>query len=185
MHTHFVRVGVLGHVGRFSPVDAVVYPRGARVICRTSRGLEVGEVLSTSQSNGAAQADGELLRGMTVEDELLWDRIERKRDAAFEACRQLLDEHGVTEVLMDVEHLFDGQSIYFYFLGDPPENMDELSLDLAESYEAKVQFRKFTETVTEGCGPDCGTEAAAGNGCGTSGCSTCAVATACGTKRGS
>jgi len=119
---------------------------------------------------------------MTVEDELLWDRIQRNRDAAFEACRELLDEHGVNEVLMDVEHLFDGQSIYFYFLGEPPANIDQLSNILTDTYEAKVQFRKFTETMTEGCGPGCGTEEAAGNGCGTGGCSTCSVANTCGAK---
>jgi cell fate regulator YaaT (PSP1 superfamily) len=183
VHSHFVRVGVLGHVGRFSAVDSAVYPRGARVICRTARGLEVGEVLSTGDGNSPGSGDGDLLRGMTVEDELLWDRIGRNRESAFEACTQLLGEHGVTEVLMDVEHLFDGQSIFFYFLGEPPSHIDELSRSLTDTYEAKVQFRKFAETVTEGCGPGCGTEEATGSGCGTSGCSTCSVATACGTKR--
>lgn len=184
MHSHFVRIGILGHVGRFAAVDAAVYPRGARVICRTSRGLEVGEVLSTGDSNGSAGSDGELLRGMTVEDELLWDRIERNRDTAYDACRRLLDEYGVPEVLMDVEHLFDGQSIYFYFLGEPPANIDELSQFLTDTYEAKVQFRKFTQSVVEGCGPGCGTVEAAGSGCGTSGCATCPVSSACGTKQG-
>lgn len=179
MHSHFVRIGVLGRVGRFSAVDSALYPRGARVVCRTARGLEVGEVLSTGDSQHSSQSDGKLLRGMTVEDELLWDRIERNRDTAFEACRRLLDEHGIKQVLMDVEHLFDGQSVYFYFLGEPPANIDELSQTLTDTYEAKVQFRKFTETVTEGCGPGCGTDEAAGNGCGTSGCSTCAIASAC------
>ena len=43
---HLVRFGLLGHVGRFAAVDAVRYPRRARVIVRSGRGLEVGEVLA-------------------------------------------------------------------------------------------------------------------------------------------
>ena len=38
------------------------------------------------------------------------------------------------------------------------------------TYEADVQFRKFAETLTEGCGPGCGTEEAKGQG----GCDSCA-----------
>ena len=43
---HLVRVGNLGHVGRFASAEALRYPRRARVVVRTRRGLEVGEVLS-------------------------------------------------------------------------------------------------------------------------------------------
>ena len=52
--------------------------------------------------------------------------------------------------------------------------LDALTAELAEVYEAKAQFRKFAETLTAGCGPHCGTEAE-GGGCGSGGCSTCAV----------
>ena len=71
---HLVRIGVMGHVGRFDSVDGVRHPRKARVICRTSRGLEVGEVLSASATNGNA-ADGDLIRKLTVEDDLLLARL--------------------------------------------------------------------------------------------------------------
>lgn len=84
---------------------------------------------------------------------------------------------------MDVEHLLDGKSLYFYFLGEANGELETLTDELAETYEAKVQFRRFTETVIAGCGPDCGTEAASGGGCGESGCSTCSVSSTCGSKK--
>src|SRR5206468_10275633 len=70
--SHLVRVGVMGNVGRFASPDAVHYPRGARVIVRTTRGLETGEVLSNGAdaSPDLLNADGALLRAMTVEDAL-------------------------------------------------------------------------------------------------------------------
>ena len=82
---------------------------------------------------------------------------------------------------MDVEHLLDGGSIYFYFLGEPPAEVELLTAELAVTYEAKVQFRRFAQTLTEGCGPGCGTESAE-NGCGAA-CASCAVHTACGAQK--
>jgi cell fate regulator YaaT (PSP1 superfamily) len=181
---HLVRVGAMGQVGRFAAVDAVRYPRHSRVIVRTRRGLETGSVLS-EPDNGAdarAFADGDLLRGMTIEDELLEARLEKHRHDAYEACATLLAEHKLPAVLMDVEHLFDGQGLFFYFLGSVPPEVESLTGRLADAYEAKVQFRKFTETLIEGCGPGCGTEEAKGQG-GCDSCTSCAVASACGTKR--
>ncbi len=177
---HLVRVGTLGHVGRFTAVDAVCYPRETRVVVRTGRGLELGEILQPpAETPDAAPADGSILRGLTIEDQLLEARLERNRQAAYEACAARLNELGSPAVLMDVEHLFDGRSLVFYFLGEMSPPLEALTDELAELYETQVQFRKFTEAVTEGCGPGCGTDAAAG--CKT--CVTgCAVASACATR---
>jgi hypothetical protein len=49
MGFHLVRYGLLGHVGRFAAVDAMRYPRRTRVVLRSLRGLEVGEVLSSPE----------------------------------------------------------------------------------------------------------------------------------------
>jgi len=180
---HLIRVGALGHVGRFTAVDAVRYPRGARVVLRTSRGLEIGEVLSAAPDDLPRTAsDGSILRGMTIEDDLLATRLEKNRLAALDACSQRIDTLGLSATLIDVEHLFDGRSLFFYFLGEVSPALEAVTSELAEVYDATVEFRKFSDTVTEGCGPGCGTEEAAGPGCTT--CSTgCAIAGACGSKR--
>jgi cell fate regulator YaaT (PSP1 superfamily) len=174
----------MGQIGRFAAVDAVRYPRHSRVIVRTRRGMEVGDVLSPPDEgdDSRAHADGEILRGMTVQDDLLQARLEKHRQEAYQACATLLGENGVSAALVDVEHLFDGQGLFFYFLGDVPPEVESYTERLAETYEAKVQFRKFTETLIEGCGPGCGTEEVKGRG-GCDSCTSCAVAGACGTKR--
>jgi cell fate regulator YaaT (PSP1 superfamily) len=176
---HYVRFGLLGGVGRFAAADSQRYPRGARVVCRTGRGLEIGEVLAPLEAEGGGPAEGTLLRRVTIEDDLLLARLEKNRDEAYRACSQRLVERGIAAVLVDVEHLFDGQSLYFYFLGETTPELDALTAELAELYEAQVQFRKFTDTLTAGCGPGCGTDEAE-NGCQSGACSTCAAA--CGVK---
>jgi len=181
---HLVRIGALGNVGRFVSVDATRYPRRTRVVVRTRRGLEMGEVLARADDVPPATSqegsDGEILRGMTPQDELLAERLERHRRQALESCAALLAERRLDAVLLDVEHLFDGQGLYFYFLGDVSPEVEALTAQLAEAYESKVQFRRFTETLLAGCGPDCGSEAAGGGGC--SDCSGCSVAAACGPR---
>ena len=180
---HLVRVGALGHVGRFTAVDAVRYPRHARVVVRTGRGLELGEILDPPANvDEVERTDGSILRGLTVEDQLLEARLEKNRQAAYTACAARLADLGLPATLMDVEHLFDGQTLLFYFLGEMTPELESLTQELAELYETQVQFRRFTEAVTEGCGPGCGTEAATGGGCKT--CATgCAVASACATRK--
>ena len=191
MGFHLVRYGLLGHVGSFSAAEAVRYPRRSRVVVRSPRGLEVGEVvaeaddaLGIQQTNalGVHQADGTILRRMSVQDDLLEARLQAKRHEAFDACQRLLDEAAVPAALVDVEHLFDGEGLFFYFLGDPPVEAAEITRRLAETYEAAVEFRRFADTLSEGCGPGCGTDEAKGQG-GCASCTSCAVASACGTKK--
>lgn len=174
----FVRVGVLGQVGRFRARDGQRYRRGARVICRTQRGLETGQVLAAAAHAASLETpDGGILRRCTVEDELLLARLERNRRAAYDACTELLAERDLSAVLVDVEHLFDGRSLYFYFLGAVSPEVDAITKQLAAAYDAEVQFRAFSDAVRQGCGPDCGTENAAG--CGSSSCASCAMGPVC------
>lgn len=177
---HLVRVGTLGAVGRFTAVDAVCYPRYSRVVVRTPRGLELGEVLTPSdQVLSDAPADGSILRGVTVEDQLLVARLTKNGNEAFAACSARIAERNLPAVLMEVEPLFDGQTLVFYFLGDMTPELETLTSELAELYESHAQVRRFTEAVTVGCGPDCGTQD--GGEC-KSCASGCAIAGACGVR---
>ncbi|HWC89966.1 MAG TPA: PSP1 domain-containing protein [Pirellulales bacterium] len=178
---HLVRVGALGQVGRFSAADGTQYPRASRVVVRTSRGLEVGEVLAgPGNPDAELESDGTILRGLAVEDELLLTRQAKNREAAYEACQTRIDDLQLPVTLMDVEHLFDGQTLVFYFLGPQPPELESVTAELAELYDSQVQFRSFVAAATAGCGPGCGTDEAAG--CGS--CSTgCAIAGACSTRK--
>jgi hypothetical protein len=115
---------------------------------------------------------------MTAQDQLLEARLQKNRLAAYSACTQRLADRGIPATLVDVEHLFDGRGLYFYFLGDVPAEVDALTAELAALYDTEVQFRRFAETLSAGCGPDCGTEHAGGHGCGSC-ASGCAISSAC------
>ncbi|MGC3968524.1 MAG: amidase family protein [Pirellulales bacterium] len=108
---------------------------------RTQRGLELGEVLAPVASEAGAPLGGEILRGMTAQDELLQTRLLKNREEALSACTRKIEELGLEAALLDVEHLFDGGSLVFYFLGGEPVGWDALTQEFAEAYDAQVQFR--------------------------------------------
>jgi len=172
---YLVRVGLLGAVGRFRNAGSGAFERDSQVICRTSRGLETGEVLcAVDGAVDPKSLDGDLLRLMASEDRAIAQRLDRFRDRAFEACLAKLEQNQVSASLVDVEQTFDGGSIWFYFLGDVGPEVEALTAELAEAYEAKVKFRKFAEVLANGCGPDCGTEKSCGD------CSSCSLKGGCG-----
>ncbi len=167
----------MGVVGTFDAADFRVYTRDQRVICRTRRGLEVGVVICDVDSPAT---EGDVLRVTGSEDELILDRLERFRDRAYKACNDLLIDRGLPGTLVDVEHLFDGESVFFYFLGDVDPRVEALTEELAEAYDRKVKFKQFAQTLAKGCGPDCGTK---DSGCSTGGCGSCALSGGCGSKK--
>lgn len=176
---HLVKTGLMGVLGTFEARSFEVFPRDQQVICRTERGLEQGYVVCDIESDYRSSVDGDLLRRVTPDDELILERLERFRDRAFDACQKLLADHRLSATLVDVEHLFDGQSVFFYFLGDIDERVEAITAQLAETYDRKVKFKKFAKALATGCGPDCGSD---GSGCSSSGCGSCALSGSCGVK---
>ena len=173
---HLVKTGLMGLVGKFQSVDHRSYPRSHRVICRTERGLECGEIICAIEQDNDGENHGQLLRAVNANDEMILERLERHRDRAFLACQKLMAERELPAVLVDVEHLFDGQSLFFYFLGPVDPELESLTSELAETYEAKVRFKKFSDSLVNGCGPTCGTKE---GGCSSGGCGSCKLAGSC------
>jgi cell fate regulator YaaT (PSP1 superfamily) len=177
IHHHFIRVGALGQVGRFRSVAPEALDRTNRVVCRTPRGLEIGQVLSAAPAGFGRSVDGVVIRRMTDADELLHERIERYRRTAYQKCRQRLADRQMVADLIDVECLFDGSTLYFHFLGEVPPAVDAMVAELADAFDTGARLRAFARTLAEGCGPGCGTGEQ--KGCG-SDCTTCVVSHACG-----
>ena len=184
--SHLVRIGLMGVVRNLDSADFNQYPRDTRVICRTDRGLEQGTVICPiddefgDRSQQADQAlEGEILRKITPDDDMILTRLEKHRDKAFQACQKIIIERELPGILVDVEHLFDGESVFFYFLGEVDNRLESITDELAETYERRVRFKKFAETLANGCGPDCGT---GDSKCSTGGCQSCALSGGCGSK---
>lgn len=173
-----VRLGVHAQIGRFLLADTAVPERGQRVVCRTRRGVEVGSVLGPVEIRGE-NADGRILRRMTPEDELLAGQLHALSSQTLSDCQSWLVENRIDAVLMDVEPLLDGKTLYFHFLSDVDERVQTHLDGLVDVYERQVRSSKFAQLLEHGCGPGCGTENAK-NGCGSKGgCAVCKIAASC------
>lgn len=166
--TYLVRVGRMGAIGRFQSVESTTLARGGRVIVRTKRGLEAGEVLAPATSQIEDMCDGPLLRAMTVGDHLLEARLTKDQQQAFASCQDHLNQLGLGASLLDVEYLMDGRTLIFYFLGEVSDVAESIVRELARNYDAEAGIRQFGVTLEHGCGPDCGTDRSQG-------CKTCAA----------
>lgn len=171
MHAFFVRIGSLAEIhSARSPMEL---DRGRRVIVRSPRGIELGEVAGPSQNDSALDSSVRIIRPTTDEDELLIRRLQRHKREAVEACRAALTESGSPAMLLDVDQLFDGGTLIMHFLGPVDAIAEKVTKEIADRYESIVRSRHFSKLLRDGCGPDCGTTN--GGGCGSS-CAGCSVA---------
>jgi hypothetical protein len=156
--------------------------RDAQLVCRTVRGIEMVTVLAKSRVPSLPNETRiKFLRRSRPEDDLLWKQLRSLSALAANDCQRFLDERGLDDVLVDVEPLLDGKTVYFHFLGEPSAEIEGHVQELADVYQKKVATSKFAKLLEAGCGPDCGTNLK--GGCGTSGgCAVCAVAGRCVSK---
>jgi cell fate regulator YaaT (PSP1 superfamily) len=123
------------------------YPRGARAIVRTSRGLEHGEILCEATEQTVAQMDnpgqGQILREMTAEDVNELSHIQSREKEEFEICQRQVVQLTLAMELVDVEHLFGGERIVIYYLADERVDFRELVKVLAAEFQTRIEMRQI------------------------------------------
>jgi cell fate regulator YaaT (PSP1 superfamily) len=141
-----VRYGSMRRLGVFG-TKGDAYSRGTRVVVRTDRGLEVGEVLCEANEQALAQLKdpvrGPLLRAMTPEDENEVLRMRGQERKEFEACREHVARLGLEMNLVDVEHVFGGERIIVYYLAENRVDFRELVKVLAAEFQTRIEMRQI------------------------------------------
>lgn len=146
--------------------------RGCRVVIDCGRGPEIAESLGVTKLKVAAT--GVLVRLAGVEDELVSRQLTEIASKAMFKCSSWLEDADLCEVLLHIEPLLDGQTVYFHFLEKPGESFQDQLGELLSIYESELSSSAFVKKVATGCGPGCGTSDRSGAGCGSS-CSGCAI----------
>jgi cell fate regulator YaaT (PSP1 superfamily) len=144
---YIVRHGVMRSLGEyFSPEDRT-YRRGDRVIVQSERGLEIGEVLCPStpiaMSAIPEPTSGEIVRLMTEEDRTKERSILERQKEEYEKGRELISQHQLAMQLIDVEHIFGGERIVFFFLADKRIDFRELVKSMAREFQTRIELRQI------------------------------------------
>lgn len=123
------------------------FRRGARVIVRTNRGLEVGEVLCEASDQVVERlqdpAYGQILREMTPEDVNELMHIQSREPEEFQICERIVRELGLQMQLVDIEHLFGGERIVVYYLAEQRVDFRELVKRLAAEFQTRIEMRQI------------------------------------------
>jgi cell fate regulator YaaT (PSP1 superfamily) len=106
-------------LGEYDPAGEAGYSRGNQVIVRSERGLEAGEILCEASAQAATlltePTHGQIVRVLTPDDRQQVDRLREREQAELDTCCRIVQERQLPMELVDVEHLFGGERIIFYF----------------------------------------------------------------------
>lgn len=123
------------------------FRRGARVIARTPRGLEVGEVLTVASDQALAQMDnppgGSIQRDVTDTDEIELSKLAAGYDADADTCIKTIRELELPMDLVDLERVFGGERIVVYYLSEGRVDFRELVKRLAQEFQTRVEMRQI------------------------------------------
>jgi cell fate regulator YaaT (PSP1 superfamily) len=187
-HEYLVGYGTAGDFGRFRPTRELVCQRGDRVVVRSHRGMELGEVLCEA-TPGHAQflpntTVGPLLRVASPKDEQTAEVQHRKAQALCAEGRRLAGELGLPLDVLDAEILLDDAHAVVQYLRWAECDYRPLVSALSKKCAVHILMHDLAPAPTEeetehGCGrSDCG-RTGGGGGCGScssGGCSTCGSA---------
>jgi cell fate regulator YaaT (PSP1 superfamily) len=141
-----VRHGSMRFLGAFDAAG-VSCQRGDPVVVRTERGLEVGEVLCDASPRAvsliAEPTGGRVVRLLGIDDRQQAERLRQAEGDEFGTCQKFVTQRKLQMELVDVEHLFGGERIIFYFLAEKRVDFRELVKDLARTYQTRIEMRQI------------------------------------------
>lgn len=142
-----VRHGVMRFLGAFTPPPHQTVRRNDPVIVRSERGQEVGEALcpATPQAMSAVPdpTGGEIIRIAAPEDRVKLAHLKDLEKKQFAAGERLIVHHRLAMQLVDVEHLFGGERIIFYFLAEHRVDFRELVKSMAREFHTRIELRQI------------------------------------------
>jgi cell fate regulator YaaT (PSP1 superfamily) len=134
-------------LGVFTPSRNETLRRGTRVIARTERGLECGEVLCDATDEAVEKIQdprrGQIVRAMTVEDERELTRLQEQQRSEFTKCEDCIQQLALPMQLVDVEHIFGGERIVVYYLAENRIDFRELVKLLAAEFQTRIEMRQI------------------------------------------
>lgn len=145
--SYVVRYGRMRFLGQCTTPTDAEHARGRRVVIRSDRGTELGEILCLATERTATFLDqpvqGEILRNATTEDLAQEVRLTTDQEEAFAVCQDFIARRRLQMNLVDVEILFGRERIVFYYLAEKRVDFRELVKDLARALRTRIEMRQI------------------------------------------
>lgn len=123
------------------------FVRGNRVIARTARGMEQGEVLCEATPETIAKmsetASGTIQRVLSAQDMTEVQHMEQNAKLNFANCRRLIRELDLDMDLIDVEMVFGGERMVIYYVSEARIDFRDLVKRLATEFQTRVEMKQI------------------------------------------
>ena len=134
-------------LGEFTAPPSLSVRRGDVVVIRTERGLEVGDVLCPSSPQALSvipdPTRGEIVRLATTDDKSRIAQLEILKRQQFIIAEKLVVDHRLAMQLVDIEHVFGGERLVFYFLAEQRVDFRELVRSMAREFHTRIELRQI------------------------------------------
>lgn len=145
--TLLARHGSMRFLGEFTQPQGASVRRGDLVILRTERGQEHGEVLCPATPQAIAVIPeltrGEILRVATTEDREKISQLREQQKKQFTTGEELIKQHHLAMQIVDVEFIFGGERLIFYFLAEGRVDFRELVKSMAREFHTRIELRQI------------------------------------------
>ena len=119
---------------------------GDEVIVPTDKGIDYGTVVEPARElpddkrpNGIKR----VVRRATDRDRQQYERNKQRREEAYRRCVESIERHKLPMKLVDLDYIFDGNSITFYFTAEGRVDFRDLVKDLASSLRTRIELRQI------------------------------------------
>ena len=160
-----VRFGAMKMVGEF-PYEGDAKPGcGSKIVVRTHRGVELGEMLTSTCPNAGCSksvtrkemleyiensggrdypffTDGKVLRIATIEDMNRQSELDKTKVGLVKAARRLVEEHALDMRIVDAEPILGGEALTFYFTSEQRVDFRDLVRAMAREFHARIELRQ-------------------------------------------
>ena len=146
-HTYIVRYGVMRFLGEFLGLRDQSHPRDQKVVIRSDRGQELGDVLCAATDRSAMFLEnpgrGDILRVASDEDLAAAVQLSARQQEGLVGCREFIAKRRLQMDLVDVEALLGGERMIFYYLAEKRVDFRDLVKDLARAFQTRIEMRQI------------------------------------------
>lgn len=163
--TLVVRYGFLKQIGEFVSELPSKVGCGTKLVCRTSRGIEICEMLTTTCGNsgcdksvtrekmleyigasGGAEYpfsnEGRVLRVATHQDLAEQAKLNERHLADLTMARDLVAQYNLPLRISEVEYILGRDRVMFYFTSEHRVDFRQLVRDLAHQLHTRIELRQ-------------------------------------------
>jgi cell fate regulator YaaT (PSP1 superfamily) len=143
-----VRYGSMRNLGEFAARKQQPIRRGDDVVVRSDRGVEFGVVLceandKTNSYLGENVRTGRILRLASDEDRRSLEEVAAREKTFFTISQNMINERKLQMQLVDLEQVFGGERIIFYYLAEKRVDFRELVKLMSREFNTRIEMRQI------------------------------------------